>query len=702
MSKESDTFTIETIQKRYISNLVNRIENPLKSPYDLDRKSFVENIDFEFQIFGNDVKVESSSKNEYLINTLKTFLFSHKLPVVVLGNYGMGKSTIAKYLTLMAIERKILPLHIELRNIKLGSINTDMKQEFINSVVDIAFKYYDMDSAARELVVELFKKKEILIVLDGIDEAIVENNLILSNFLEFIITSKLPIYLSSRLEYVSFVSLYNSKVGQGNSTYSDHLKITLKDWGQTQWYSYEQKLLSKPELTNSYKSIRSFFSEIYMEKFGDIPRRPLFLKMLTKLKIEKDTLSQNGQVHYSLNKVLEGNRSEIYYKYIRWQLFNDLFKHESNTYIDRDGSLNTKTERIIDSFIVLLSYVAVYEYRMNLENKKSSIHIDEIVTLVQKNQLDSKLLTKEFVEDALDETSLFAILQRDEKGASFTFSHKSFMEYLVAYRLADSIFSDDPKCEDVWGYYQTHEVSQHFMFEVQRVSVSKWLKENPNDKKLKLDKLESKIKEHRNSFLVKAFTDVLVYSLYEKKIDTHFYHQLDFDSEKFEEALFYIGRFKLTNNEEVLSILQDIFDDMKSGEDNYHPVYYRTVSLALAQMKSIEYCNEYVEFLLEDYKTISQKHFKTNLEIQRDYYGEDNVMLKKLSNYINQFLEAESIQRNIIANDILTYFVLHKSNENNYQARSEYMKEIIYKIKVLNETGLQKICQNIQKLFVEI
>lgn len=226
------------------------------------------------------------------------------------------------------------------------------------------------------------------------------------------------------------------------------------------------------------------------------------------------------------------------------------------------------------------------------------------------------------------------------------------MEYLVAYRLADSIFSDDPKCEDVWGYYQTHEVSQHFMFEVQRVSVSKWLKENPNDKKLKLDKLESKIKEHRNSFLVKAFTDVLVYSLYEKKIETHFYHQLDFDSEKFEEALFYIGRFKLTNNEEVLSILQDIFDDMKSGGDNYHPVYYRTVSLALAQMKSIEYCNEYVEFLLEDYKTILQKHFKINKEIQENYYGDKNTRRAKLDQYIGEFLNSKNIDRTIIANMI--------------------------------------------------
>ena len=113
----------------------------------------------------------------------------------------------------------------------------------------------------------------------------------------------------------------------------------------------------------------------------------------------------------------------------------------------------------------------------------------------------------------------------------------------------------------------------------------------------------------------------------------------------------------------------------------------------------INYCNEYVEFLLEDYKTSSQKHFKTNMDIQKNYYGENEVMLDKLSSYINQFLETDTPQRDIITNDILTYFASYKTD---YHIKNEYINKIIKKAEVLKMAKLKKICKDIQKLFVEI
>ena len=682
--------------------MINTFKNPSKSPYDLKKEDFVENIDFEFKILSSkDIQSDIPSSN-YFMKLIEKFLFLKKLPIVTLGNYGMGKSTIAKYLSILAIEKEILPIFIELRNLDIETIELDTIHDFTQSIIDIAFKKYTINENLNELIMEYFYKKQVVVILDGVDEAIIQNNKVLSKFIEFIISSKLPIYISCRLEYANFISLYNSKISYGNFVHEEHLNIVLKNWDIKQWKSYEKKLMKKDEFKEVHQDIKVFFTDVYNHKFGDIPQRPLFLKMLTKLKIERDRLGRSGNAHYTLIETLSSNRSEIYYKYIRWQLINDLFKHESNEYIDKDGILNTKINKIIDAFIELLSLIAVYMYHKSLTDGVSSIMLDDILDklIIKLDNRKKRYLTEEFVEKALDETSLFAILQRDNQNTSFIFSHKSFMEYLVSYRLAKSIFTNKPKCDEVWGYYQTHEVSQHFMFEVQRVVITKWLEKYSSDKKIELKILDSKTEEYRNEFLAKAFTDVLLYSLYEKKIDTLYYNHLDFDSEKFEEALFYIGRFKLKHNKNVLIILQNIFDDMENDGNNYHPVYYRTVSLALAQIKGIDYCNKYVEFLLEDYKTPSRKHYQINLDIQKNYYGKNELMLNKLSIYINQFLKENNIQRDIIANDILTYFSSYKSDKNNYQIRNEYMEKIIDKTKKMNQPRLTKICLNIQKLFI--
>jgi len=683
--------------KEYLSNIIDNFENILKSPYNLDKKDFVENIDFDYKILGKNIKLNVLTSRTDFVNIVKDFLFLYRLPILMFGNYGMGKSTVAKYLSVIAIEKNILPIFIELRNLDLQCINTDNTDRFISSIIDIAFKNYIIEKNDRKNIIELFIKKQIIIILDGVDESIIKNNKTLSKLIEFIIFSELPIYISCRLEYTNFISLYNSKIGDGNFEYKGHLNITLKNWNIKQWKSYQNKLLKKNEFKNFHKNIKDFFFNVYNGQFGDIPQRPLFLKMLTKLKIEKDILNRSGKSHYTLNEILSSNRSEIYYKYIRWQLFNDLFKHESNEYIDKDGNLNTKTNRIIDALIELLSYIAVHEYHMILKEKESSVSMNDIFNFIENIDIDKKYLTKEFIENVLEETSLFAILQRNSNSLSFKFSHKSFMEYLVSYRLVKSIFIERPRCDEVWGYYQTHEISQHFTFEVQRVIITKWLSIYPNDKKLKLNELELKTKNYRNKFLEKVFTDILLDSLYTKKIDTKFYHHLDLASERFEEGLFYIGRFKLENNKKILSILQDIFDDMTISGKNYHPVYYRTVSLALAQIKGMNYCNKYIDFLLEDYKTTSKKHFNTNLYIQKNYYGGDKIMFNKLTNYINQFLASDTILRNIITNDILTYFTLSK---NNNSIKNNYIKKIITKSKILKESKLEYICIKIQKTFV--
>ena len=553
-----DKIMIKSILEDYLSNTLEHIKDPIKTPYDLKEDEFVSNIDTTMvkNRYRKDKEIIKKEDKDYIDNMIGSLTID-KIPVIVTGNYGMGKSTIARYLFLQILKKGEFPLLLELKNYSISEIFKLENLTFTDKVLEEvllsskeAKKYFNDYS---DLLLKSIEKQKIIVILDGLDETVINDEHDLDRFIEFIVSNHFSVYLSCREEHLSFTALYNSLIDSksGLDKWNTHIFTKLKEWKQEQWNVYRDKLIEKKDFENSKDEINSFFTDIHNERYGDLPQRPLFLRMLTELRVKNNWLSSREKEHYSLTESLSSNRSEIYYKYLRWQLFNDIVKHRQMKLLDF-----SEERHIIDNWIELLSRIAIFEYEMELKKeKKLGITMEEILQLIDKmDRRDKKYLSLENLEKVLEKTSLFAMLQRvrqdkeytvDNAHKIYTFSHKSFMEYLVAYRLAKPIFSNKSYCSEEWGYYQNHEVSQHFMFEVERLAVSQSINADKTLGELSYKEIVKKCLDLRNEKLSKAYNDTLLYYLNDVRFDKKFYHRLNKDSEKFEEVLFYVGRFKL-------------------------------------------------------------------------------------------------------------------------------------------------------------
>jgi hypothetical protein len=234
------------------------------------------------------------------------------------------------------------------------------------------------------------------------------------------------------------------------------------------------------------------------------------------------------------------------------------------------------------------------------------------------------------------------------------------MEYLVAFQLADGIFcgqraSDEERiwgdgpattvagsaqptrltspdkavCLPIWELYQTHEVSDLFMDEVRRISIEMGLSD-----------------EERDRYFTTAFSAVLA-----DLAPGPGYLQ------NVEEAMFYVGRFKVRDNR-LLERLRKVL----SGRRNYHPVYYRTASLAMAALEGPQHCVGYVLALLDSFDG-DREDLNLNNRIQRYYYGDDQIG-PKLEPAVDKYIagwgaDSSSGQEPdpVMAHRIFTYFV---------------------------------------------
>lgn len=705
-SLEAHDVTIKKSIESYLEQTIFEFENPAKSPYDIKREEFVDDLDVKCNHYvPGKHKAQICDENITPIANMLAVLGEKKKPIVITGNYGMGKSTIAKHLFLELVEKGVFPIFIELGDRDIDTLTSLQTKWFSKEILNGLFAHDTFaDDMLRESVLDammkLLRHNDIVLILDAIDESIVKSDEALDRLISTILHSNTSVYISSREEYTPFIATFAAKVHAGN--YKEHLHVVLQDWKQKQWDAYESRLLAKEEFQHKHLDIRTLFEGVRTNRYGDIPSRPLFLKMLTKLKLENDLLGKSEQFNYfALNEMLSANRSEIYFKYLQWQLYNDIVKHAKNEVLNNPNSLIKNEKDVIDAWFELLSYIAVNEYAKIIAEKPSRITLNGIMQLAKKSEIASQFLSDQFIHNALKETSVFAILRRDDRGTQFTFAHKSFMEYFVAYRLAFSIFEkDEPSCDEVWGYYQTHEVSQHFMFEVERVNVTQWLSTHSEDSILDLEVVLSKSKKRCDTTLIRAFSQAISYMIHtrDKQRDLLRYDRHHLDSERFEEALFYIGRFKLGSNSEILEILEDII----ASQEKYHPVYYRTASLSLAQVHGMEYCNRYVSRQLHDMLNGNHKQFDINMEIQRQYYGADTVLVDKVKKNLVKYIEDDDFKRDIIANDILTYFAVASTLE---QHKKDDLKQLMHRLisrfQSLELNNLISVCQLVEQIFLE-
>ncbi len=260
----------------------------------------------------------------------------------------------------------------------------------------------------------------------------------------------------------------------------------------------------------------------------------------------------------------------------------------------------------------------------------TGVNLKAIKEICRNEKFD--VISENEIHRILLHTSLFSIIKRHNE-EEFIFSHKSFMEYLVAYNIAEGLLTTKgsdrtPECNTNWNLFQTLEVSDHLMEEIDRIRIIYGLTEH-----------------ERDEMLLHAFQSAL-----ENMKD--FY---DYDP-RIEEILYYIGKFGI-KSQTILDYLKNIIKNKKCSED-----YYRTTSITLARVISRNYCDDYVLGLVEDLN-YEGKRFEINKKIQVRYYGEANLK-RTLKRDLDKYISLQS-KSDIISLKILTYFtsVPQKPNE---------------------------------------
>lgn len=576
-------------------------------PYAIDRKRFVDSFDFKSGTVRN---WKAHPKAETCVPFLRQALQTS--PVVIVANYGMGKTTIAQYLFSTWLTDQLfdgmLPIFVSATNAKLGdytaeSIATRLYEEVMSMMPRPAHGTNNLalDSHRQRLIAKFqrhFENRRICLIFDGADETLYDREEFWGLH-RFVTMYGYSILVTCREECQPFIDAFSGDDKDG------HVAVNLLDWGASQWKSYTSAL--KKIHPSKSPQIDSFSDQLAENKFGELPQRPLFLKMLSDLIIFK---VQEIEIH----EALYGNMAEVYYKYLLWRIKDDGHRKGGVRKFGPEQQFCIETFRLFRLIALDLykrfSQSGPPDSGAEADTAASKGEIgDRGISLKQIRQLlehppreagdsndedGSIILKPEKVEAHLADSTMFATLRR-VGDVHFAFSHRSFMEYLVAYDLARFLIRSDggqPSCTSTWSLFQTVEISKHFMEEVERRRVTEGLTERQRDEQIST-----------------AFAVVL------RRLEA----TPQAYSEDVEEVLYYVGKFRL-ESESLIECLLDVIGD----PNRYHRVYVRTAYLALAQCKTDEYCIDYVQRLVSSYGE-KDGDFETNRRIQCAYYGEGRL-----------------------------------------------------------------------------
>jgi len=622
-------------------------------PYDIDENTFVENFDFRF----GEVLVRNHQSEKDCLS----FIFSKilEVPVICVGYYGMGKTTLSKMLfkKWRDFDTSFFPVYISLTHKAISDFNEAklLSEQVVNEIKNYAFQkalsdsnYESKDELDEEMleknIYRMIENKKIILIFDGIDESRCERDELM-RFLEFVLKNNFLVFLTVRLEYRPFFDVYQAVSHEKNFDTC----IELCEWKKPQWDKYINSLVSLYPLKKDL--ISKFNTRLSNEVYSTLPGRPLFLKMLSDLEI-------NNTTGISILPKLASNLAEIYFKFIKWEIRDDYDRKGGATFFDRSHFEN-------DCFS-LLTEIAILEYQSVLKGEVSQVDLKTIRKICSEKNFDA--FNDKYIRNVLLKSSLFAILRRTQDDR-YMFSHKSFMEYLVAFKLASCLFPEDMNamksiCDDTWNLFQMHEISQHLINEVERIKVTKEMSINK-----------------RNEFILNAF---------KKVIDEKMKDDLMIYDEGLQEVLYYIGKFEINHPE-----LTDILEKIIINKERYHPVYFRTASLALSMVKRPEYCEKYALYLLDDREN-KRKDFILNQEIQKRYYGEATlrqILKKDIDNYISQ-----KNTSSIISLEIITYFTTAITIQDELFGVMEYLDRVYNAALKQGHANIQMICSKLKDI----
>lgn len=639
-------------------------------PYAIDKKEFVDAFDFKTGRFPLKERWGLVNSNKRVVPFIVEQLKEH--PVFCVGYYGMGKTTISKFLFAEygAYSQQEYPIFISLSNVRLSALNLTNWDAFVADKIYQDFKRLSKPlskgaidtNLTREYFKHFVNHNKIVLIFDGIDEATYNKEESFGEFAELLKSLPCNYLLTSRMEFYAFFDEVGDRMGK-----FPHLVIELLSWGETQWGKYVGNLYEKyPEKSDSIEHLEKALEK---GEYGTLSERPLFLKMISDLELDND-----NELEKELPRASRSNRAAVYHAYVRWKI-KDEYKRKMR---------NQRAEKRYfrkESFW-LFRYLADIEYEgsvpaggaaellgRDLRDGGTYTYAGFTMGEIERVCAGFTVLNYDFVREHFLNSSFFSMIRRDvekeseeEKDELFRFSHKSFCEYLVGYNLANSIFGGSPEeaeCGRAWDFYQTHEVSTHFLDEMNR-----------------LYSAEDIEKGIQKPYLSKAFEKVLFAE-----------HDLrNYSSERFEQVLYYTGKLKIESLR-IFELLEKICSDPKE----VHSIYYRTAHISLSLVKSVGYCVKYIEYLVESFNG-SKEAFKWNTDIQINYYGKANLR-SALKKDVDKFINGGKLD-GILPLEIFSYFVCLPFDAMDINSAREYLnlikkmcekREHTKMVKVINE-----------------
>ena len=246
-----------------------------------------------------------------------------------------------------------------------------------------------------------------------------------------------PIVLSMRQEF------WDERQGNLQSAMkkpvSNREIIFLTDWGETTILRYVDEIQQKSSKSSSIKEFASLVRERrYVEVFGDIPRRPLFLSMLIE-----DLLSGAFQ---------RMTLSRLYESYILRKMTYDLESPFGDT-----GRPLPLTEMDINDLRRRLLLI-LEQLALSTVVEGESHQVKQLLEMFPENLLkkaaESEGLPREPIISLLLNTILVTAGSRSmDRELSIRFAHRSFQEYFIARRLV-SILKEDTN-ENSAGYFSS-------------------------------------------------------------------------------------------------------------------------------------------------------------------------------------------------------------------------------------------------------
>lgn len=307
--------------------------------------------------------------------------------IMIVDSAGMGKSTLAKYISVQAIIKdSYIPVVIELR--KLSSEKSIWKYMCeLFDMLDQSIEYADIKN--------LIKKGGFLIVFDGYDE--IPDDLrqdIINQITEFTIKADKNIYaLTSREE-------------DDLCSFGDFMEFKIKPLLPEEAYElirkYGQNGERAQKLINAIKQEHKNF--IVLKEFLV---NPLLVSLLYK------TYEYKEELPY---------RKVEFYRQVYEALFND---HDKS----KDAYVRPKKCGLpIREFECILRYLAFFSMqKWCLEYESIQELLNDVKDAIEASTGISNVKPDYFVDDLLHAVPLF---QKD--GGAYRWTHKSFMEYFAA------------------------------------------------------------------------------------------------------------------------------------------------------------------------------------------------------------------------------------------------------------------------------